>query len=230
MGASNKKKNTIDAQLDVYRDNFIKHGDSPLGTHQNDRGTQSLRFERLIKHLDFNAGEKTTIHDIGSGTCDLYEYLNGQDKQIVYSGTEIVQEMIDVASAKYPEIKLYNRNILDEKTEDTYDYVVLSGTFNIPGEVTKKNWEQFIFSIISKMFLMSSKGIAFNGLTTYKTLTNPTLYYLDPKLIFDFCATHLSRFVTIDHSYALYEYTVTVYKKEEIRNRYKEDYFAKYFK
>ncbi len=225
-----KKKNIIDAQLEVYRDNFIKHGDSPLGTRQNDRSTQSLRFERLIKNFDFSADQKTTIHDIGCGTCDLYAYLKDQNKNSIYSGTEIVQEMIDLASTKYPEIQLYNRNVLTQETDDVYDYVVLSGTFNFPGEASEQDWEQFVFSIIKKMFMMCSKGIAFNCLTTYKTLTNPTLYYLDPKIIFDYCATHLSRFVTIDHSYALYEYTVTVYKKDDVKNKYKEEAFAKYFK
>ncbi len=223
------KKNIVGSQLNVYRDNFLKHGDTPLGTRQNNRETQFLRFQHLIKNIHFPADEKLSIHDVGSGMCDFYEYLLSNQKKVEYSGTEIVQEMIDASSAKYPEIKLFNRDILSTSVNEKYDFVVLSGTFNMPGEISAENWREFVFSMIKKMFSMSTKGIAFNCLTTYKTLTDPSLFYISPEEIFSVCAG-LSRFINIDQSYALYEYTVTVYQKEYMRNEYDQQFFAKYFK
>jgi cyclopropane fatty-acyl-phospholipid synthase-like methyltransferase len=227
---SDKKKDIIEAQLKVYRDNFIKHGDSPLGTRQNNRETQFLRFERLVKNVEFTRDEKISIHDIGSGLCDMNEFLEAKQLNCTYSGTEIVQEMIDVAQKKFPTIELFNRDILKEEIKDTYDYVVSSGMFNMPGNVPEEDWKNFVFSIIKKMFSMCTKAISFNLLTTHKTFTDPSLFYLSPEEVLSMCMKELSRFVTIDHSYALYEYTVTVHKKEHLKTTYESDFFSKYFK
>lgn len=227
---SHISKNIIDAQLEVYRDNFIKHGNSPLGVRWNNRQSQLLRFERLIKNLQFRSDKKKSIHDIGAGLCDMNEFLKEKKMNCEYSGTEIVQEMIDLVKQKKPGIKIYNRNILTETISETYDYVVLSGTFNMPGDVSEDDWKRFVFSIIEKMFSMCTNAISFNVLTTCKTYTDPTLFYVAPGEILDHCLKHLSRFVIIDHSYALYEYTVTVYKKEYLKNTYDQQFFSKYFK
>ncbi len=226
----NKEKNIIQAQLEVYRENFLKHGNSPLGTRQNDSATQFLRFERLIKNLNFPSDTKNSIHDIGSGICDMYEFLLEKKIHCEYSGTEIVQEMIHFANIKFPDIKLYNRNILTEKIDESYDYVVLSGLFNMPGDVSDTEWRIFTFEIIEKMFKMSKKAISFNFLTTYKTFTDTTLFYLSLEDVSDFCIKNLSRFLTIDHSYALFEYTVTVFQKDYIKSQYNDPLFDKYFK
>ena len=93
-----------------------------------------------------------------------------------------------------------------------------------------KGLKKFIFSMIEKMFSLCTKAISFNVLTTYKTFTDPTLFYLSPEEMMRYCMGNLSRFVTIDHSYALYEYTVTVHKKEYLKSRYDQEFFAKYFK
>ena len=65
----------IAAQRKAYRAEFLKHGDSPLGTHQGDRTGLDLRFEALMKGIVPHLGAGATIHDVGSGLCDLYRYL-----------------------------------------------------------------------------------------------------------------------------------------------------------
>jgi len=66
---------------------------------------------------------------------------------------------------------------------------------------------------------MSSIGISFNFLTSYCTYFNESLFYLDPSKVLKFCIENLSRFVILDHCYPLYEYTVTVFSKDYIREK-----------
>lgn len=222
----------IEAQRDAYRSNFLLHGDTPLGTYQNNQVTQHLRFDCLIRHLVPHIGPGTTMHDVGSGLCDLYHFLELRDlaHDVSYSGTEIVQDMIDLSLKKYPKLTLFNRNFLDPANNDRYDFVVLSGTFNLLGGVDETAWKAMCLAIIEKMFQSANKAIAFNFLTSYRTFSDPTLYYFDPREIFDFASRKLSRFVNLEASTPLYECTVTVFKKDYLAGFYAHRDLAKYFR
>lgn len=220
------------AQRSVYRTNFLAHGDTPLGTYQNSQLTQYLRFEALIRHIAAHFGEHSTIHDVGSGLCDLYDYLRqvGLADRLTYSGTEIVEEMNELARGKYPGIELLNRNFLDDESYGSYDFIVLSGTLNIHGGVEETAWKDMCLALVDKMFARANKGIAFNFLTSYRTFSNPDLFYFDPREVFDHATTRFSRFVHLDAAYPLYECTVTVFRKDYIASLNGHPDLAKYFR
>lgn len=222
----------IAAQRNAYRTEFVKHGDTPLGTHQSDRTSLDLRFEALMRNITPHLGAGATLHDVGSGLCDLYRFLqsSGLDRRTTYSGTEIVQEMIDHAAQKYPELTLGNRNFLDASLDERYDFVVLSGTLNLLAGVEGDEWKRMCLALIQKMYMHADRGIAFNFLTTYRTYSDPLLYYFEPREMFDFAITQLSRFVVMDASYPLYECTVTVFNKNYMSTLYGHDDLRKYFR
>jgi hypothetical protein len=222
----------IAAQANAYRAEFVKHGDTPLGTHQGDRTSLDLRFEALMRNIAPHLGAGATVHDVGSGLSDLYRFLkaNGLDRRISYSGTEIVQEMIDLAAQKYPEVKLVNRNFLDAALDERYDFVVLSGTLNLLAGVEGEAWKTMCLALIRKMYLHAERAIAFNFLTSYRTYSDPLLYYFDPREMFDFATTQLSRFVVLDASYPLYECTVTVFNKDYMAALNGHEDLKKYFR
>ena len=222
------KTKFIDEQLKVYQPAFILHGDSPKGTHQNNKETQHLRFQMLTEHL-LNDHTHNSIEDIGCGICDLYGYLKNKNLEFTYSGTEIVNEMISLAKQKYPEITVTNRDILSEAGREKYDFVVLSGTLNMPGNIQHEEWMKFCLSLISNMYGMCNKAIAFNFLTTHRTFTDPSLFYFNPSELLDYCIKNLSRFVEIKHNYPLYEGTITVYRENYIQGHYRNPALDKYF-
>jgi hypothetical protein len=80
------------------------------------------------------------------------------------------------------------------------------------------------------MYLHADRGIAFNFLSSYRTYSDPLLYYFDPKEMFDFATTQLSRFVVLDASYPLYECTVTVFNQDYMAAFYGHDDLKKYFR
>ena len=222
----------INAQRIAYGDNFRRYGDSPKGTYQNDQTTQFIRFHHLLEGIRHYFDGGTSLHDLGSGLCDFYTFLTqrGLDKIVDYSGTEIVEEMNELARKKYPSLKLYNRNFLDFSMEDRYDFCIASGTFNLLGGVQESEWRKTCRDLIKAMFHRANKGIAFNILTSYRTFSDPTLCYFDPKEMFDFVTTELSRFVAVDASSPLYEVTFTVLKKDFISSNYPNEELRKYFR
>lgn len=220
----------INAQRRSYRANFVKHGDVPQGTYQNNLLTQHIRYASLLRQIEphFEAGD--TIEDLGAGVCDLYGYLRGRglDRSVTYSATEIVQEMVDCARAKYPALEILNRNFL--ANEKRYDFVVLSGAFNLLGGIGEAEWKRMCFALIEKMFSSASKGIAFNFLTSYRTFSDESLCYFDPRQVFEFSTLHLSRFVHLDAGYPLYECTMTVFQEDYMRRQNSHPDLDKYFR
>ena len=219
----------LNEQIKVYQSAFVQHGDTPQGTHQNNRETQYLRFQMLTGHL-LNDHAHHSIEDIGCGVCDLYGYLKDKKLKFTYSGTEIVNEMIELAKTKYPEIVVRNRDILQGSAQEKYDFVVLSGTLNMPGNVGAEEWRRFSLSLIESMYRMCNKAIAFNFLTSHRTYSSPGVHYFDPSELLDHCIRNLSRFVELKHNYPLYEGTITVYRENYIQNQFQDPAFAKYFR
>lgn len=221
-------KQVIDSQRMIYDAQIKEYGDSPKSTHNQLIEIQNLRFERLLANIDLkNHG---SIHDIGCGICDLHQYLNDRKSNLIYSGTDIVPAMKELVRSKYPEIDYYLRDIIKDNIKDNYDFVVLSGTFNLPGNIDRKEWKVFTRRMILSMYKMAKKGIAFNFLTKKADFYDPKMFYESVEDIFDFCLKKTSRHVYIDHSYPLYEFSCTVLKPNSVKERYSKKTFDKYFK
>lgn len=224
-----KKAPNLEPLIAVYRDAFSAHGDSTLSTAQNNRETQYLRFRHLLRQI-MPLDENVSIHDVGSGLCDLHQYLNDLGLKHLYSGTELVPEMINESKKKFPGITLFERDLLSANESERYDYLVLSGTLNIAPEISKDEWKQHSIDVISKMFEMCNRGISFNFLTTFKTKPDANnLHYFNPCELFEFCARNLSRFTILDHGYPLYEGTITVLRKDYLSGLFDPKLFGKYF-
>lgn len=214
-------------QRDLYQEALDKHGDSTRATHQNDRETQHLRFERLTRALGpFLAGG--SLHDVGCGFGDLGVYLAACGADCAYSGIEIVADMA-ARGRKRLATEILVDDFMTRDYDDRYDFVVASGVFNIPGGIDSGEWNVYCQAMTRKMFALARKGVAFNGLTTFCDYRRDDLYYWDPAKALTFCQGELSRFCVLDHGYPLYEWTLTVFKPDFVRANYPHDAFDKYF-
>lgn len=219
----------ITAQRDVYRDNFLRNGDTPEATFNTSTTLQDLRFAKLIEHLELGR-QAFELHDVGCGICDLWGYLVKRGISACYSGTEIVPEMKELADSKYSDIVVSLRDFTNDVPDDEkHDFVVLAGVFNMPGQLGTLKWQKFTEDVILAMYKVARRGIAFNFLTKDADFYHPKLFYLDPSTVRDFCVRNLSRHVIIDQSYPLFECTVTVLKPEEVRSRFDSPAFQKYY-
>jgi hypothetical protein len=219
----------IKNQLDAYRPNFLKHGVSPQGTFQNNNATVKERHRQLLEPLIKLRPQGFSICDIGSGLCDLHKYLIDLGIQHDYTGIEIVPEMVSIASQTYPEAKILNADFLNPSFDGQFDFIVLSGTFNLPGSTPSEDWEKYVFAMIKQMYEKSNLAISFNALTTYTTFRSNELFYLNPEKTFSFIQNTLSRFCMLNTFYPLFECTYTVIKPQIMQQLYFQPEFSKYF-
>jgi len=218
----------IQNQIAAYRSCFLEHGSTPQGTRQNNKETQRERFEQLIKPLMANMSGQFSVCDVGAGVADFHHFLLNKEIPHSYTGVEIVQEMIDAVHADNPEIRILNRDILEEGFDEEFDFLVANGVFNFPGQTSVEEWESFVFSMIEKMYRLARVGVSFNALTTYSTFQDLDLYYLDPSVVLEFVQRSLGRHCEIRMSSPLFEVTYTVFKPESIKRRYPQAEFQKY--
>ena len=198
----------------LYRQSLQAHGLTSEGVGWRDEASQRLRFEKLSQILDRRAvGAGITVNDWGCGYGAMFRYLDQLlgDGLIRYYGYDISDEMLATAADFVADPRA--KWIKSPEVTHEADYSFVSGTFNVRMEASEKAWTAYIREQLLRLATHSSKGFAFNLLTTYVDWKQDNLYYGDPLLFFDYCKRNISRYVSLLHDYPLYEWTIIVRKE-----------------
>lgn len=217
------------AQEGIYRELLSKHKGTPMAVSSESLAHKKLRFD-LISRM-FSGDKGFTLHDVGMGIADFGEYLQKHhgEKQVIYSGTEILEEYCEEAKRRFPGSEFFCRDIADRPYEDEYDYIIMSGVFHQRRDTAIPDWEKFAQDIIRNSFKMCNRGVAFNLISPFVDFYQTQVYYSNLPKFINFINDELSRFFVISHDYALFEYTVFVFKEDYIKSKYTEIEFQKYF-
>jgi SAM-dependent methyltransferase len=188
------------------------HGATALGVDWNSTESQQLRFEQLLRLCDRD--QLFSINDYGCGYGALVDYLEGNGYTYRYRGFDISGPMIAKAGELHS-AKSRVAFISEESDLSPADHTVASGIFNVKLQTPTEEWERYMLQTLETINGLSLRGFAFNVLTKYSDpeLRRPDLYYADPLFLFDYCKTKFSRFVSLNHDYPLYEFTVLVRKE-----------------
>jgi SAM-dependent methyltransferase len=192
-----------------YTGKINEHGATPRGVDWNSDAAQFTRFEQILSVADRK--EPFRINDFGCGYGRLFERLCGDAQLIEYVGYDISPAMIAAARERYvdwPRVRF-----VDELYGvPVADYTVASGIFSVKGEASADNWRAYVLSTIDLLRSRSSRGFAFNMLTSYSDTDRmrPDLYYADPHEMFDYCRKRFSRNVALLHDYGIFEFTIRV--------------------
>ncbi|HMO61148.1 MAG TPA: hypothetical protein PKC39_01670 [Ferruginibacter sp.] len=222
--------NTRESQEKIYKELYEKHKGTPMAVSSESWNHKLTRFKMVCDI--FRDDDNITVHDVGMGIADMGEFIKTQfpQKNIQYSGTEILEEYVAEAQRRFPGSQFYKRDIAEQSFEDRYDYLLLSGVFHQRRDSSVRDWEKFAQMIIKHSFEMCNKGIAFNFISPFVDFYQTQVYYCNlPKLI-NFINDDLSRFFEIRHNYALFEFTVYVYKEQYMKAQHPQPEFQKYFK
>jgi hypothetical protein len=219
-----------DTQNNFYKAMFDEHGYSVKSVGFVSEVYQDVRFEKLSNM--FKNEDNITVHEIGFGLGHFYKYLKEKfpNKNIIYSGSEIMEDFYNQCKDLYPDINLYLRDIGTGNYEDKYDFIVLNGVFNPKCDISKKEWEKHILNLLAKSFSMAKKGVAFSILTEFCDYYDKELYYCNTAKFFNYINDNLSRFFHYDQGYPLFESTFHVYKEDYMKSLYVQPEFNKYFK
>ncbi|MAZ66596.1 MAG: SAM-dependent methyltransferase [Kangiellaceae bacterium] len=194
---------------EYYSRKITEYGPVPQGVDWNGKCGQELRFKQLSKLITEYGVE---IIDLGCGYGAFWEYISGRKRIKKYYGVDVSEKMIGVAKELYPSKKA--EFIVAKAPHRKVDYCVCSGIFNVRLQHNDKLWKDHIYCTLRELNSSSSKGFAFNCLSSYSDQEKQKayLYYCDPCSLFHFCKTEFSNQVALLHDYGLYEFTIIVRK------------------
>jgi len=138
-------------------------------------------------------------------------YLMGRGFHVRYRGFDVSASMLEHARREYedpPRVMFVG----SEEQLEPADYTVASGVFNVKLDVTDEGWREYVLRTLQTFSKLSTRGFAFNMLTSYSDAEKmrADLYYGDPAFFFDHAKRHYSRNVALLHDYGLYEFTMIV--------------------
>lgn len=198
-----------------YLNLFEKHGASAKGVDWKNKDQANLRHKimlNVIREEDLKAKKTVSVLDVGCGYGEQYIFAKKSGLKIAYTGIDIVPQMIDYAQRKIKNAHFIYADIFTFSPKKLFDYVICNGILTQKLTSTDSQMDKFAKKLILKMFELARKGIVFNTMTTYVDFKTKGNYYVNPnKMISN--ALNLTRFVKVDHSYPLWEYSVYMYKE-----------------
>jgi SAM-dependent methyltransferase len=192
-----------------YEGKLADHGATARGVDWNSEESQSLRFRELARL--FETDTSGAVLDDGCGYGAMAAYLRQNGHAGPYLGYDVSERMIEAARERYGTLPLC-RFVSRRDAVEPASYTVASGIFNVKQNATDDEWRTYVFQTIEDLRRLSTRGFAFNALTSYADpdRKRPDLYYADPLELFDHCKRHVSRFVSLLHDTPLYEFTLIV--------------------
>lgn len=196
--------------INQYNKRLKKYGHDPraLGWFE---GRQPLRFAILSEIGDFN---NCSVLDVGCGFGDLYGFLTKKYYNIQYTGIDINPRLIKIAQNTYPGIHFMVKDFHEAVIDTRFDWVVSSGVFN---DNLSEN-TSFIQEMVKKMFILCTKGVAVDFMSSYAGLKGKGTSYTVPEELFGFCKT-LSKRIILRHDYMPFEFCVYIYKNDRINRQ-----------
>ena len=171
------------AMTEYYRDLYKKHGYC-LDTLGTPKGGEDARFK---SKFDIGILDNTKILDVGCGFGHMLDYLKAWGIKSHYTGIDICPEMIETAKKRHPEADFRLLNILTDSIEEKWDWVFSVGVFN--DTRNNKQWYEYVQAMIEKMFFLSTRGAAFDFLSTYVDYQKEHAFHASTELIFAFAKT-----------------------------------------
>jgi len=192
-----------------YTGKLREHGPSPKGVDWNSEESQNLRFEQLLRVCP-PAGPFSLL-DYGCGYGALLDHLGPRAADVDYRGFDISEEMVFAARCIHGEAP-GRRFSAGPATFGPSDYAVASGIFNVALGFSADEWTRYVTDTLATLSRLSTRGFAFNMLTSYSDADRmrDDLHYGDPSFYFDLCKRTFSRNVALLHDYDLYEFTLLV--------------------
>lgn len=201
------ESNDIFYEISTYYDNLVRrYGHDPRACDYGRPESQMVKFRVLAEVMDLS---EKTILDVGCGFADLADYLNNRYKRVSYTGVDLSPEMIREAKALHPDLDLRQFNILNDEIGN-FDVVTANGVFYLLGE----DAPELTRRLISRMFGIAHKVVAFNSLSSWAPSQETGEYYADPLELLDFCRSLSSR-VVLRHDYHRRDFTIYLYKQPD---------------
>lgn len=185
----------------IYNAAFEENGETHAGVRWASKEGQELRFQILSEIGDLNGA---TILDVGCGFGHFGEWLACKGIKVSYTGLDITGRLLDQARLRIPEGTFIEASILgDEIKDQKFDYVIASGLFaDYP-----KGGIHWMTQVITRLWSLSTKGVAFNSLSLWTNDREANEFHADPGETINYCSS-LTKWVVMRHDYHPRDFTI----------------------
>ena len=188
-----------------YSELTKRYGIDSRSLNWGSTASQFLRFRVLA---EVSPLEGRSLLDVGCGIGDCCAWIESQSISANYSGFDIVPDMIELASKRFPKRRFFLANLLEDTNEiPQNDIVFASGIF----AKRTKHPEDFLRAMIRAMFETAGVAVAFNSLSMWAPRKEDGEFYADPLDTLKFCKT-LTPWVTLRHDYHISDFTIYLYR------------------
>ena len=177
-------------------------GDSHRAVDWGSAVSQQRRFEVLIQ---VTGQEMASLLDVGCGIGHLIDFLIPRGFQGEYLGIDLLPEMVAKAAKRHPACRFAAADLFGGDEALRADYVVGSGLFTFADQ-------EFMESMIARMFTSCHKAVAVNTLSQWSTQHEAGEFHADPIATLAFCRT-LTPWVVMRHDYHPGDFTVYLYRE-----------------
>ena len=203
-----------------YEGCFEKYGDNNKEVDWPNEADAQKRYQIMLDIVKYDSINKSkedvSILDFGCGLAHLYEYMIKHDVNYKYFGMDMSDKFIQQCKAKHPSQDFYQCDILNEKFafNNCWDYICVNGVFTEKRKMKYDEMFSYFKKMITKLYEMCNKGIAFNVMSKDVDWERDDLFHLPLSDLSAFLTKEISRDFVIRNDYGLYEYTTYVYKKQ----------------
>lgn len=197
-----------------YTSQFEKFGDSPKSIF-TPKGRNNIRYSVIQDYVKLN--DELSILDYGCGLGFLCDYLKVNLPNLEYYGSDFVEEFISHCQKKFTHIN--SHFFLVDPLAHFYrkfDIVYASGVFNLKSSLKEKKSKQYAFDKIKELFNASNKILICDFASEYVDFKQDEAQHFSIQEVADFCVKNLSRKFLIRHDKLPYEFTLVVWKNDEI--------------
>jgi SAM-dependent methyltransferase len=197
----------LGAVASLYEESLEKYGMTAPAVGWRDERDHELRFRKLVTLIDEDG--EWLIADLGCGYGAFYGYLQRAKVKVKkFVGYDVSEKMLVEARRRVPEGEFICGNSIDREV----DFSFACGIFNVRLAAQEATWHDHIVRTLDNLHERSTRGFAFNLLSTYVDYCEPHLYYADPGAFFSLCKQRYASKVALLHDYPLYEWTILVRK------------------
>lgn len=149
-------------------------------------GNKIQNYKLMLKLPDLakKTIKNTSCLDIGCGTGDFSVFLRKRNIE-EYLGVDIYDLALEKARDKYPEETFLHLDILSQELPHTFDFAFCSGALTI--KMTTITNLDFLYSMVKKMWELTTIGVVFNVLSDTDYAPDPDLFFYNREEVENIC-------------------------------------------
>lgn len=195
----------------LYESAYQQHGPT-LEALFLPKGRQEDRFGVLTKMI--SKGQFSVL-DFGCGLAHLKDHLSEKFSGFKYTGVDMIPAFVEECSKRHPDSTFHLiRNFEEVRAE--YDYIVLSGVFNVLYGGDAYNQSEIVRETLRYLFTRTRRALSCDFMTDQVDFRQANAYHENVGSIFEFASRNLSRRIEINQTYMPYEFSLIIYKNDQI--------------